>query len=113
MKYHLFNIYTWISTLNLLCLFLLLPNMPWSRWFFGLTRKFDGHAIGRFIQRYAVAYFMAGIVLMFVLWDWSYNSLGPAAAKVSIAFCAIMSFIPWLLGREIYKGKKIFTEDIR
>lgn len=96
--------YYWIGALNFLLLLLVYPDFRLGAWFSNWTRSHDGHVLGYVFKAYAIIVLIIGCILLYLAWD----MVAYVNPKINLIFIIFMCCIPYLIGREILTGKKLF-----
>ncbi len=102
------NIASWITCFNMLILIAFIPLKLYKK-LRAYTLKNDGHWSGLVIMLVAGAYI--AVTLALTVLDWNTPSIPPVLEGLirPTAMMAILSgLIPYIIGREIYRGKKYF-----
>lgn len=118
----LYHIYSWVGCFNICLLWLLLTDY-FTGWFSRWSKAHDGHVIGLVFKWWAIFCLIAGIYLLIYGWNMQeamnvFSAIPQDHAKklqnlivfsrLSMIFMIFTCTIPYVIGREIHSGFKLF-----
>ena len=122
---NLYSLYAWFACFNIALTILFMTELSPGRWFSRCARTHDGHIVGAIFKWWAIICFFGGIVMLVAGWN-SHDAMKPFVAvskdprlalenimpfaRMSMSFMIFTNIIPYIIGREVRSGLKIFRE---